>query len=249
MLVPPAIDVVDLVKVFKGARALDGVTFSVPPGQVCALLGPNGAGKTTTLQTLLGLVTPTSGQVRVLGHDVVADRTPAIARTNFMASYGHFPWRMTVREVLRVYAELYGVDQPRRAIAAAVEAVGIGDLLGRLCQTLSSGQQTLTQLAKALLNSPELLFLDEPTASLDVEHAHSVREVLRDVAARAGMTVLITSHNMREIERLADRVLFLSGGRLIADATVAELRERFAAADLEEVFLEVARQDRQERQA
>jgi ABC-2 type transport system ATP-binding protein len=244
MTAAPAIDVRDLVKVFKGARALDGITFSVPAGQVCALLGPNGAGKTTTIQTLLGLTTPTSGTVRVLGYDVEHDRTAAIRRTNFMASYGHFPWRMSVREVLRVYAELYEVDDPGAAIDRVIDAVGIGDLLGRMCQTLSSGQQTLTHLAKALLNAPALLFLDEPTASLDPEHAHEVREVLREVAATSGMTVLITSHNMREIERLADRVLFLSGGRLVTDAPVDELREEYGAADLEEVFLQVARRGR-----
>lgn len=125
-----------------------------------------------------------------------------------------------------------------------MRTVGIGDLLGRLNQTLSSGRQTLTQLAKALLNTPALLFLDEPTASLDPEHAHQVREVLRRVASDSGMSVLITSHNMPEIERLADRVLFLSGGRLVADAGVDDLREAYGAADLEEVFLQVARQGR-----
>jgi ABC-2 type transport system ATP-binding protein len=238
----PAIEVVNLVKVFKGHRALDDVTFAISPGQVCALLGPNGAGKTTTIHALLGLVTPTSGAVRVLGHDVTSARSAALRRTNFMASYCHFPWRMSVREVLRVYAELYEVDSPRTAIAEAVEVVGIGDLLGRLNQTLSSGQQTLIALAKALLNRPAVLFLDEPTASLDPEHAAEIREVLREVVDRQHMTVLVTSHNMPEIERLADRVLFLSQGRLLADGTVADLRAQFEAADLEEVFLQVARQ-------
>ncbi|MGH8898170.1 MAG: ABC transporter ATP-binding protein [Egibacteraceae bacterium] len=240
----PAIEVVDLVKVFKRHRALDGVTFAVPPGQVCALLGPNGAGKTTTIHALLGLVTPTSGVVRVLGHDVTSARSAALRRTNFMASYCHFSWRMSVREVLRVYAEIYEVDAPRATIAEVVETVGIGDLLGRLCQTLSSGQQTLVSLAKSLLNRPAVLFLDEPTASLDPEHAVRVRTVLRDVASRQGMSVLVTSHNMPEIERLADRVLFLSRGRLLADATVADLRDQFGATDLEEVFLQVAKQGR-----
>ncbi|MGH8900534.1 MAG: ABC transporter ATP-binding protein [Egibacteraceae bacterium] len=239
-----AIEVIDLVKVFKRHRALDGVTFAIPSGQVCALLGPNGAGKTTTIHTLLGLTTPTSGTVRILGHDVTRARSAALRRTNFMASYGHFPWRMSVREVLRVYAELYEVDSPRTAIADAVEAVGIGDLLGQLNQTLSSGQQTLVALAKALLNRPAVLFLDEPTASLDPEHATQIREVLREVVTRQQTTVLVTSHNMPEIERLADRVLFLSQGRLLADGTVADLRDRFRAADLEEVFLQVAKHGR-----
>jgi len=241
---PLAIEVVDLVKDFRRSRAVDGVSFSVPAGQVCALLGPNGAGKTTTIHTLLGLITPTSGTVHVLGHDVTREREAAIRRTNFMASYGHFPWRMTVREALVVYCELYEVADPRAAIRRAVDAVGVAHLLDRKCQMLSSGQATLTQLAKALLNEPALLFLDEPTASLDPEHAVQVREALRDIVDRDGTTVLITSHDMREIEALADRVLFLSRGRLVADATVAELRDRYGVADMEGVFLEVARQGR-----
>ncbi|HUH08399.1 MAG TPA: ABC transporter ATP-binding protein [Egibacteraceae bacterium] len=241
---PPAIEVIDLVKQFKAHRALDGISFTVPAGQVCALLGPNGAGKTTTIHSLLGLVLPTTGTVRVLGFDVATQRSDALRRTNFMASYVHFPWRMTVREVLRVYAELYEVPQARRAIAEAIEVVGIGHLLGRLAQTLSSGEQTLLALSKSLLNRPELLFLDEPTASLDVEHAHEVREVLQRVAAERDMTILITSHNMREIERLAQRVLFLHDGRVLADGTVGELRTRFGGEDLEDVFLRVAKHGR-----
>lgn len=249
----PAIEAIDLVKVFgRGARAhraLDGISFTVPRGQICALLGPNGAGKTTIIHTLLGLTSPSSGSARVLGYDVHTDRPRALARTNFMASYGHFPWRMTVREVLRVYDELYQVDDARAAVAEAVQTVGIGDLLGRLAQTLSSGQQTLVALAKALLNRPALLFLDEPTASLDPEHASEVREVLRRVAAEREMAALVTSHNMAEVERLVGRVLFLSNGRLLADDTPARLRTRFGAADLEEVFLRVARDGRDGRTA
>lgn len=239
-----AIEVVDLTKDFDRTLAVSGVSFSVPAGQVCALLGPNGAGKTTTLHMLLGLVEPSSGSIRVLGRDVVKERSAAVRRTNFMASYVAFPWRMRVREMLRVYAELYEVDDPRAAIDEVTELVGIGSLLDRLPQTMSSGQQTMVGLAKSLLNRPSLLFLDEPTSSLDPENAVDLRQVIRGIADESGMTVLITSHNMLEVERLADRILFMAHGSLVADATSAELREQFGAADLEEVFLAVAKHAR-----
>ncbi len=241
----PAIEVVDLVKDFKATRAVDGVSFSVPHGQVCALLGPNGAGKTTIIHCLLGLTLPTSGEIRVLNSDVVADRTAAIRHTNFTASYVAFPWRLHVREVLRVYAELYEVDDPVAAIAEVVEVFHLHPLLKKQVQSLSSGQQTLVGLAKSLINRPRLLILDEPTASLDPEHAFEARQTLRRLADERAMSIFISSHNMPEIERISDRVLFLSRGKLIADAPPAELRERFNAADLEEVFIQVARESRE----
>jgi ABC-2 type transport system ATP-binding protein len=239
-----AIEVRDLVKDFDDHRVVDGVSFSVPRGQVCALLGPNGAGKTTTIHILLGLTLPTAGTVTVLGHDVARDRTAALARTGFTATYTSLPARLTVREILRVYAELYQVPDPSAAIDDIVEVLGLTDLVRAGSRGLSSGQQTMVGLAKALLHRPDLLFLDEPTASLDPENAVEVRRLLRSVSSERGMTVFITSHNMTEVERIADRVLFLSRGRIVADATPAELRTRFAATDLEEVFLAVARESR-----
>jgi ABC-2 type transport system ATP-binding protein len=241
----PAIEVIELKKSFGKVVAVDGLTFAVPRCQVCALLGPNGAGKTTTIQMLLGLTLPTSGSVRLLGFDAERERTEAISRTNFMASYVAFPWRLRVGEMLRVYAELYEVERPREAVAEVIDLFGIAPLRGRLCQMLSSGQQTLVGLAKALLNRPRLLVLDEPTASLDPDHADQVRRVLQRVAKEWEMTIFITSHNMPEVERLADRVLFLSKGRLLADASPSDLRTEFAAADLEQVFLHVAREGRE----
>jgi ABC-2 type transport system ATP-binding protein len=237
---PDAIEVIDLVKEFGPRRVIDGVSFTVPRGQVCALLGPNGAGKTTTIHMLLGLTLPSSGMIRILGTDVVADRSAALARTNFTASYVSLPWRLKVRELLRIYAELYEVPEPDAAIAEVGELLGIGRFLDRLGQSLSTGQQTIVLLAKALVNRPELLFLDEPTASLDPERAVAVRTLLRRIADERGMTILITSHNMTEVERLADRILFVANGRIAADSTAAELRERFGAEDLEEVYLKVA---------
>ncbi len=239
-----AIRVEGLRKAFRGTVAVDGISFEVPRGQVCALLGPNGAGKTTTIQCTLGLTLPDEGTIEVLGHDVVTDRSVAIARTNFAASYTAFPWRMRIREILRVYAGLYSVADPARAIARVMELFGLDGLGNQPFQSLSSGQQTLVGLAKALINEPELLILDEPTASLDPENAFEARGVLERTAAETGMTIFITSHNMREIERIADRVLFLANGRIVADAAPAALREQFAAGDLEEVFLTVAREGR-----
>ncbi len=240
----PAIRVSGLVKRFKAQTAVDGISFEVPRGQVCALLGPNGAGKTTTIQCMLGLTLPTEGSIEVLGHDVVADRTRAISRTNFAASYTSFPWRLRVREVLRVYAGLYDVEDHEAAIARVVELFGLEDMSSQPVQSLSSGQQTLINLAKALINQPELLILDEPTASLDPENAFHARGIIQQTAAETGMTVFITSHNMPEIEKIADRVLFISEGRIVADASPSDLRDQFKAGDLEEVFLAVARESR-----
>lgn len=244
----PALDVSGLTKEFgspgKLLRALDDVSFAVPRGQVCGLLGPNGAGKTTAIHIFLGLTLPTAGEVRVLGHDIVRHRSHALARTNFTASYVQLPARLHVGEILRVFAEYYEVDDAKNSVERAIELFGIQHLRSKRAQFLSSGQQTLVGLAKAFVNDPELLFLDEPTASLDPEHALDVRTILRRVASDAEMTILITSHNMAEIERIADRVLVLSQGRLAADASPAELRERYQAADLEEVFITVAREGR-----
>jgi len=238
----PALDVRDLVKRFGDREVIRGISFSVPVGQVCALLGPNGAGKTTTLHMLLGLTLPTSGTISISGHDLTRERSVALARTNFTASYVQLSWRMRVRELLRVYCALYEVPDPDRAIAEVAELLDLGPHLNRPGSALSTGQQTMVLLAKALVNRPELLFLDEPTASLDPERSVAVRRVLRDVVDERGMTVLITSHNMIEIERLADRILFLADGVIAHDATAAELVARYGAENLEDVYIKVAEQ-------
>jgi ABC-2 type transport system ATP-binding protein len=236
----PAIAVDDVVKDFQGRRVIDHLSFTVPRGQVCAMLGPNGAGKTTTIHMLLGLTLPTSGSIRILGTDVVADRSGALTRTGFTASYVSLPWRLKVRELLSIYCELYEVPDPKVAIEEVAALLDIGPFLDRLGQGLSTGQQTIVLLAKALVNQPEVLFLDEPTASLDPERAVVVRQILGRIAEERGMTILITSHNMVEVERLAERILFVAGGRIVADATAAELRDQFGAEDLEEVYLKIA---------
>ncbi|MFN0089253.1 MAG: ABC transporter ATP-binding protein [Acidimicrobiales bacterium] len=236
----PAVEVEGLVKRFGARTVLDGLSFEVPAGQVCALLGPNGAGKTTTIHVLLGLTLPSAGSVRILGRDVVADRAGALAVTNFTASYVSLPWRLRVRELLRVFCDHYETPAPERAIAEVAELVGIEALLDRAGNSLSTGQQTLVMLAKALVNRPAVLFLDEPTASLDPERAVAVRQVLRRVTDEAGMTILITSHNMLEVERLADRLLFLAEGRIVYDGSAQALLEDYALTNLEDVYLRLA---------
>lgn len=240
----PAIEVENLVKDFKEVRAIDGISFTVPRGEICALLGPNGAGKTTVIHVLLGLSLPTSGRVTILGHDLSRHRSEAVRNTNFTASYVALPYRLNPIEILRIYSDLYEVPRPAAAIQEVIELLGLGELANRPFSRLSSGQQTMVGLAKTLLNRPELIFLDEPTASLDPEHAFQIRQVLLDIAATRHMTILITSHNMTDIEKMAQRVLFLSTGRLIADASPQQLRTQFQASDLEEVFLQVAQQSR-----
>ena len=237
----PALIVRDLVKRFGDREVIRGVSFDVPTGQVCALLGPNGAGKTTTMHMLLGLTLPTSGTISISGHDLVHERSAALARTNFTASYVQLSWRMRVRELLRVFCELYDVADPETAITEIADLLDLRPHLDRPGSSLSTGQQTMVLLAKALVNRPELLFLDEPTASLDPERSVAVRRILREVVDHRGMTVLITSHNMIEIERLADRILFLADGRIAHDATAAELVDHYGAENLEDVYVKVAK--------
>jgi ABC-2 type transport system ATP-binding protein len=239
-----AIEATGLTKSFRGTRAVDGVDLLVQEGDVVALLGPNGAGKTTTLMMLLGITEPDEGHVRLLGHRLPEGRTAALERANFTASYISLPAEMRIRHFLRVFAEIYGV--PRSRIGEVAELLGIGGLMGRLTDQVSSGQRTLIGLAKALLNKPRLLILDEPTASLDPEVAASIRRLLLSLHEQEGFTVLITSHNMTEIQRLCRRVVFVARGRVVADGTPDEIAARYGAEDLESTFLSIAAESRQE---
>jgi ABC-2 type transport system ATP-binding protein len=237
-----AIEAIGLSKSFRGVRAVDGVDLLVEAGDVVALLGPNGAGKTTTLMMLLGITDPDAGRVRLLGHAIPEDRSRAMEHVSFTATYAQPPGDLRVRQFLRVFAEIYGVP-PARA-NHIMEVVGITELSGRMGMLLSSGQKTLVGLAKALLNRPRLLILDEPTASLDPEVAARMRRILMDQQAEEGFTMLITSHNMAEIERLCGRVLFLARGRIVADGTPAEVAARYGDRDLESAFLSMAEEAR-----
>ncbi|MHB1941746.1 MAG: ABC transporter ATP-binding protein [Acidiferrobacteraceae bacterium] len=236
-----AVEVRDLEKHYGQTTALSGVSFTIAEGQVCALLGGNGAGKTTTLAILLGLLLPSVGTVRVLGEDLLAHRYRVLPRMNFSSPYVDLPHRLTVTENLKVYARLYGVRRIARRIMVLAEELDLAELLDRTYGGLSAGQKTRVSLAKALINQPDLLLLDEPTASLDPDTADHIRGYLLDYRRNHSATLLVASHNMQEVERIAERVLILRRGRLIGAGTPQDLIAQFRRNNLEEVFLDVAR--------
>jgi ABC-2 type transport system ATP-binding protein len=239
----PAIEVRDLVKDYKKLRAVDGIGFSVARGANCALLGGNGAGKTTTLSMLLGLLLPTSGQIRILGIDMVKHRYAALPRMNFTSPYVDLPHRLTVGQNLDVYARLYGLRHRKRRLGEVAEIFDLGALWKRLYGSLSAGQKTRVSLAKALLNEPEILLMDEPTASLDPASAERVRGWLSDYQRRTGATMLLASHNMYEVERLCSEVLMMKQGRIVDRGAPASLIQRYGRETLEQVFIDIARDD------
>lgn len=241
---PPAIRVQGLTKRFGGVTALDGVGFEVPAGHTVALLGGNGAGKTTTISILLGLLLPTAGSVQVLGHDMLRERYRVLPRMNFSSPYVDLPHRLTVEENLTVYAHLYGLTGQRSRIRALAEELDLVPLLNRPSGGLSAGQKTRVALAKALLNEPELLLLDEPTASLDPDTADWIRTYLERFRVRTGATILLASHNMAEVERLCHSVLMMKQGRVVDQGTPGELLARYGRGNLEDVFLDIARDRR-----
>ena len=241
MTAESAISVNRLVKIYKSGTAIAGITFALAPGSMTALLGGNGAGKTTTIATIMGLVTPTSGSVSVLGVDVSRYRYRVLHRMNFESPYVEMPMRLTIRQNLTVFGMLYGVPDLKGRIAELARDLDLADLLDRPTGKLSSGQKTRVSLAKALLNRPEVLLLDEPTASLDPDTADWVRGHLERYRRERGATVLLASHNMNEVERLCDRVIIMKRGRIEDDDTPERLLSRYGRDNLEEVFLDVAR--------
>ena len=242
-----AIEVHDLTKRYGDVLAVDSIGFAAPPGATLGLLGGNGAGKTTTIAMLLGLLLPTSGSIRVLGHDMLRDRFAALARMNFSSPYVSLPHRLTVRENLRVYGHLYNVRGTEQRIAELATDLDLGALLDRPAGQLSAGQKTRVALAKSLINRPELLLLDEPTASLDPDTGDLVRGWLERYRADTGCTILLASHNMAEVERLCSQVLMLKRGRVVDQGSPQELLDRYGRDDLEEVFLDIARDRRSAR--
>lgn len=240
---PPVILAEALTKRYRddAPPAVDHLSFSMPRGATWGLLGGNGAGKTTTIAMLLGLLVPSSGRVVVLGHDMARDRFAALARMNFSSPYIALPHRLSVAENLRVYAHLYDVPQAERRIAELATQLQLTELLDRPAGQLSAGQKTRVALAKALVNRPELLLLDEPTASLDPDTADWVRGWLERYRAETGCSILLASHNMGEVERLCGHVLMLKQGRVVDQGSPAALLEKYGRDDLEEVFLDIAR--------
>jgi ABC-2 type transport system ATP-binding protein len=240
-----AIQVENLTKRYGSVLAVDDVSFNAPIGATVGLLGGNGAGKTTTIGMLLGLLVPTSGRITVLGHDMAKDRFTALGRMNFSSPYVALPARLTVRENLRVYAHLYDVPQTDERIAALSRELDLAPILDRPAGQLSAGQKTRVALAKALINRPELLLLDEPTASLDPDTGDMVRTWLEQYRSESGCTILLASHNMAEVERLCSDVVMLKQGKVVDRGTPAELLQRYGRHDLEDVFLDIARNRRQ----
>jgi ABC-2 type transport system ATP-binding protein len=243
-LTATAISIRSVTKCFGAIRAVDDISFDVAAGSTTALLGGNGAGKTTTLSMMLGLLVPTSGAITVLGEDMVRNRYRVLPRLNFSSPYVDLPHRLTVRQNLTVYGHLYGVAHLRDRIAELAGELALEEFLDRASGKLSAGQKTRVALAKALLNTPDLLLLDEPTASLDPDTADWVRGYFQDYRRRTGATIVLASHNMSEVERMCDHVLIMKQGRIVDQGSPPALIERFGRATMEEVFLDIAR-DRQ----
>lgn len=238
-----AIRVENLIKRYQHTLAVDRLSFTLARGQVLGLLGGNGAGKTTTISMLLGLLVPSAGRITILGHDMTKNRFAALARMNFSSPYISLPGRLSVFENLQVYGHLYNVPALKHRIAELAEQFHLTALLKRPAGDLSAGQKTRVALAKSLLNRPDLLLLDEPTASLDPDTGDYVRGVLEEYRAASGAAILLASHNMAEVERLCDQVLMLKQGQVADAGTPNALISRYGRGDMEEVFLHIARNE------
>jgi len=238
----PVLTAQHLTKRFGTFTAVDDISFEIRPGEILGLLGPNGAGKTTTIQMLLGLITPTAGSIHVFGLDLATHREEILEQVNFSSTYISMPYSLTVEENLRVIARLYGLTHVQRLIDDMVKKLEMEEFRSKITRKLSSGQMTRLTLAKAFLTQPKILFLDEPTASLDPDIANKVRTLLKEEQRASGLSILYTSHNMREMEAMSDRIIFLQRGKIVAEGTASEIVTRFGQADLEDVFLKLARE-------
>jgi len=237
----PLVEVSHLAKSFGDFQAVKDVSFTVSPGEVVGLLGVNGAGKTTVMSMLLGLITPDTGSIRVFGMEFAKNRLEILRRTNFCTTYASLPSNLKVKHNLRIFARLYGVPKPNTRVDELLELLEIDRLRDSITGRLSAGESTRVNLAKALLNNPDLLMLDEPTASLDPDIADKVRKLVRRIQRERSPAILYTSHNMKDIEEVCDRVLFLHKGRILAQGTPQEIVAHFQEDDLENVFIKVAR--------
>jgi ABC-2 type transport system ATP-binding protein len=236
---PPVLRVEILSKSYGSHHAVSEISFQVGSREIVGLLGPNGAGKTTTISMILGVLSPTAGQITIGGIDVGKHRSKALARTNFAAVYAALPGNLTVLQNLRVFARIYGVVRAEDRINELIHIFDLEKFRKTKCGVLSSGEQTRVALAKAMLNKPELLLLDEPTASLD---AHDIRAQIKSYVSSGTGGVLWTSHNMYEVEEVCDRVLILVGGRILLEGNPRTLPAEHGFANLEELFISVARE-------
>lgn len=235
----------NLTKYYGSFCAVDHVSFSIRKGEVVGLLGPNGAGKSTMIHMLLGLLTPSEGDIAIFGLPLAQRRTDILQRVNCAASYATLPYNLTVSEALMTFAGIYGVKERKKKVRELVERFGIAQLHDKKIGKLSSGETARLSLAKALLNDPELLFFDEPTTSLDPDFADHIRTAIRELQRERDLTILWTSHNMREVEIMCQRVLFLKQGKIIADGSPEELMRKIRAEDLEDVFISFSRDTKQ----
>lgn len=243
---PPIIDVKGLTKRFGDFTAVDHIDFQIKKSETIALLGGNGAGKTTTLSMLLGLLIPSGGEIRIFGQDMQKNRFPALARMSFSSPYVELPHRLTVFENLSLYGKLYSLTNIKQRIEELAAELNLTDFLKRQTGKLSSGQKTRVTIAKALLNKPELLLLDEPTASLDPDTGDWVRSYLEKYRAESGCTILLASHNMAEVERLCQSVFMMKSGKIVDQGTPKDLVARYGRQNLEQVFLDIARAPQKE---
>ena len=237
----PVVKVRGLSKSFKAIKAVDNVTFDIHSGEILGLLGPNGAGKTTIIHMLLGLTTPSSGEIKVFGMELRKKRERIVQEVNFSSTYISMPNSLTVSECLNVFALLYHVKERKNKIQEVLEHFEIQDIENKLIRNLSSGQQSRLNLAKAFINDPKILFLDEPTASLDPDIADKTRTLLLKIKKERGLSILYTSHNMKEMEILSDRIMFLHQGKVIAEGKPEDVIRSLKGDDLEQAFIRVAR--------
>ena len=237
-----ALSVSRLRRIYGDTVAVDDVSFEVGRGEIVGLLGPNGAGKTTTINMILGVLEPTSGTIRIEGADIAANRSRALERTNFAAVYAPLPGNLTVVQNLRVFGLLYGVKELPERIEALIDQFDLKRLRHVKCGVLSSGEQTRVSLAKAMLNRPRLLLLDEPTASLDPAVARDIRTQMSEFVSLDNVGVLWTTHNMYEVADVCDRVLFLSHGKVLLEGDPRTLPQEHGKETLEELFIAVARE-------
>jgi ABC-2 type transport system ATP-binding protein len=239
---PLVLSVSELCKSYGETIAVDHINFEVRPNEIVGLLGPNGAGKTTTINMILGVLEPTGGSILIEGIDIRTRRTEALERTNFAAVYAPLPGNLTVVQNLKFFGMIYAVKHLRERIDELLEQFDLQDFRDTKCGVLSSGEQTRVGLAKAMLNRPNLLLLDEPTASLDPATAREIRNKIRECAAQGVGGVLWTSHNMYEVEEVCDRVLFLAKGKILLEGDPKTLPREHGKGSLEELFITVARE-------
>ncbi|MDO8563918.1 MAG: ABC transporter ATP-binding protein [Nanoarchaeota archaeon] len=236
------IEVKNLVKTFGKVHAVNNISFSIQEGKITGLLGPNGAGKTTTIQMLLDLVTPTSGSIKIFGKELHKNREEILGKMNFSSPYVALPGNLKVWENLYTFARLYGVKNVKEKVDELATFFGIKKMMNKMTSSLSTGQLTRLNLAKALLNDPKLLLLDEPTSSLDPDIADRTRKLLKKIQKERKVTILYTSHNMDEVEELCDRVIFLQKGKIVDDDSPHKLKKKYGFNDLNEVFLKISRE-------